>query len=57
MSDSGTNERYPLGLKLLHILCTTAGQNTDSNWVLPYCVCNINCQIMPQKKDISVLQS
>jgi len=31
MSDNGTNERCPLGLKLLHILCTIAGQNKDSN--------------------------
>jgi len=31
MSDSGTYERYPLGLKLLHMLCTVTGQNKDSN--------------------------
>jgi len=31
MSDSGTNESCPLGLKLLHILCAVAGQNTDSS--------------------------
>jgi len=31
MLDNGTNERCPLGLKLLHILCTITGQNIDSN--------------------------
>jgi hypothetical protein len=31
MSGNDTNERRPLGLKLLHILYTIAGQNKDSN--------------------------
>jgi hypothetical protein len=31
MSDNGTNERCPLSLKLVHILCTITGQNIDSN--------------------------
>ena len=31
MSDNGTNERCPLGLKMLHILFTITGQNKDSN--------------------------
>jgi len=31
MLDSGTYERCPLGLKLLHLLWTITGQNKDSN--------------------------
>jgi hypothetical protein len=41
MSDNGTKERCPLGLKLLHILCTGTGHNKDRNYVLPYYVRNI----------------
>ena len=41
MSDNGKKERCPLGLKLLHILCTGTGHNKNRNYVLPYYVHNI----------------
>jgi len=61
MSDSGTNARCSLGLKLLHILCTVAGQSEGNSEVLPYCVCIVNKLSYNTTKErhqfVAVLQS